>query len=70
MEIRIILIALALQNGFNWNKIVDDLKKKIYPEPEWIEEAKKTANEYITILDDDYPEKFKISVKPPIVISR
>ena len=70
MEVRIVLIALALQNGFNWDKIVDHLQKKIYPEPKWIEEAEKTVDEYITILDDDYPEKLKTSVKPPIVILR
>jgi len=62
-----ILLYFSIKYRGNWNKIYEALEKK---EQVSIDELNSldNINNYITILDNKYPEAFKNAFKPPFVI--
>lgn len=72
MEARTLLISLHVRYNGNWFSILKDIQNKvIYDE----EETKKLAQDFekkhkrvITIVDEDYPDKFKKTMFPPFVL--
>lgn len=70
MSAREILIGLHVKNNGDWNKVYDDLRNKNYPDNLETDEVMDLveSDRVITILDEDYPDKFKHIYKPPFVI--
>ena len=66
---REILLYLTLKYGNDWDKIYQAIRSR---EDIDYEDAEKVVdecpNEYITILDDEYPEILKHTYKPPFVL--
>lgn len=64
-----LLLALVVKNKGDWNKTYNDLTKKDFPDEEYVEKvAKEYQGQYITILDNEYPEQLKQGLKPPFVL--
>ena len=72
MKAREILLTLAIKNQGDWNKIYQDLQNKVCPTDEEEEQAQKLIQEkkinFLTILDENYPDNLKQSFKPPFVL--
>lgn len=66
---RKLLLFLAIKFEGNYEKIISAVraKEKLTSE-ELVEYEKIEAGDYITILDDDYPEKFKNIYRPPLIL--
>lgn len=62
------LVAVAAKNKGDWNKIINFIHTKEKPTDEEIEKFSPLADQAITILDEDYPETWKNSYMPPIVL--
>ena len=66
---REILLYLTLKYGNDWDKIYQAIRSR---EDIDYEDAEKVVNEcpneYITILDKEYPEILKHTYKPPFVL--
>ena len=67
-----ILKYLHFKYNENWNDIHNAIKSKEYVDLELIEEMKTKYNfdDYITIIDNDYPDILKKMNCPPFVIKR
>ena len=63
-----LLVAVAAKNKGDWNKIIKFIRNKEKPTGEEIEKFSPLADQAITILDEDYPETWKNSHMPPIVL--
>ena len=63
-----LLVAVAAKNKGDWNKIIKFIRAKEKPTGEEIEKFSPLADQAITILDEDYPETWKNSYMPPIVL--
>lgn len=63
-----ILVAVAAKNGGDWNKIIKFIRAKEKPTGEEITKFSPLADQAITILDENYPETWKNSYMPPIVL--
>ena len=63
-----LLVAVAAKNKGDWNKIIKFIRTKGKPTGEEIEKFSPLADQAITILDEDYPETWKNSYMPPIVL--
>lgn len=63
-----LLVAVAAKNKGDWNKIIKFIRAKEKPTGEEIEKFSPLADQTITILDEDYPETWKNSYMPPIVL--
>lgn len=63
-----LLVAVAAKNKGDWNKIIKFIRAKEKPTDEEIEKFSPLADQAITILDEDYPETWKNSYMPPIVL--
>lgn len=70
MNLRVIkaLAAVAVKNNGDWNKEYSDIKNKGMPTDEEIEKFSHLADQVVTILDKNYPESWKKSYRPPIVL--
>lgn len=63
-----LLVAVAAKNKGDWNKTIKFIRAKEKPTGEEIEKFSPLADQAITILDEDYPETWKNSYMPPIVL--
>lgn len=63
-----LLVAVAAKNKGDWNKIIKFIRANEKPTGEEIEKFSPLADQAITILDEDYPETWKNSYMPPIVL--
>lgn len=63
-----LLVAVAAKNKGDWNKIIKFIRAKEKPTGEEIEKFSPLADQAITILDEDYPETWRNSYMPPIVL--
>ena len=63
-----LLVAVAAKNKGDWNKIIKFIRAKEKPTGEEIKKFSPLADQAITILDEDYPETWKNSYMPPIVL--
>lgn len=63
-----LLVAVAAKNKGDWNKIIKFIRAKEKPTGEEIEKFSPLVDQAITILDEDYPETWKNSYMPPIVL--
>ena len=63
-----LLVAVAAKNKGDWNKIIKFIRTKEKPTGEEIEKFSPLADQAITILDEYYPETWKNSYMPPIVL--
>lgn len=63
-----LLVAVAAKNKGDWNKTIKFIRTKEKPTGEEIEKFSPLADQAITILDEDYPETWKNSYMPPIVL--
>ena len=63
-----LLVAVAAKNKGDWNKIIKFIRIREKPTGEEIEKFSPLADQAITILDEDYPETWKNSYMPPIVL--
>lgn len=63
-----LLVAVAAKNKGDWNKTIKFIRAKETPTGEEIEKFSPLADQAITILDEDYPETWKNSYMPPIVL--
>ena len=60
------LIAIAIKNNGNWDKIRNDITKRRWPTDEEIEAA--ASVQAITLVDPEYPIELKETYKPPFVL--
>ena len=69
MEIkaRILLIALALQFNFNWMKIFVAISTNKKPNKKYVRLANTVEKDYVTLLDENYPEGLKNITRPPFL---
>lgn len=65
---RHILLKLALVNEGNWDKIYDDIKTKRRFKDKELEEVARTNYNFLSIIDEKYPEKLKMVCRPPFVL--
>lgn len=63
-----LLVAVAAKNKGDWNKTIKFIRTREKPTGEEIEKFSPLANQAITILDENYPETWKNSYMPPIVL--
>lgn len=63
-----LLVAVAAKNKGDWNKTIKFIRTKEKPTGEEIEKFSPLADQAITILDEDYPETWRNSYMPPIVL--
>ena len=63
-----LLVAVAAKNKGDWNKTIKFIRAKEKPTGEEIEKFSPLADQAITVLDEDYPETWKNSYMPPIVL--
>ena len=63
-----LLVVVAAKNKGDWNKIIKFIRTREKPTGEEIEKFSPLADQAITILDEDYPETWKNSYMPPIVL--
>ena len=63
-----LLVAVAAKNKGDWTKIIKFIRTREKPTGEEIEKFSPLADQAITILDEDYPETWKNSYMPPIVL--
>ena len=63
-----LLVAVAAKNKGDWNKTIKFIRTREKPTGEEIEKFSPLADQAITILDEDYPETWKNSYMPPIVL--
>ena len=63
-----LLVVVAAKNKGDWNKIIKFIRTREKPTGEEIEKFSPLADQAITILDEDYPETWKKSYMPPIVL--
>ena len=63
-----LLVAVAAKNKGDWNKTIQFIRTREKPTGEEIEKFSPLADQAITILDEDYPETWKNSYMPPIVL--
>ena len=63
-----LLVAVAAKNKGDWNKTIKFIRAKEKPTGEEIEKFSPLADQAITILDETYPETWKNSYMPPIVL--
>ena len=63
-----LLVAVAAKNKGDWNKIIKFIRTREKPTGEEIEKFSPLADQAITILDEDYPETWKNSYMPPVVL--
>lgn len=69
MESKKILVYLSQKYQGNWNQIFDEISaKKEFDEEEVNSYLKNIKSNYITMLDDEYPESLKNAYKPPFVL--
>lgn len=69
MKARDILCYLAIRNNGDWDKIYKDVSNKTQVDDETIEETLATLKcNYITLVDDEYPQQLKQVYKPPFVL--
>lgn len=68
MKTRNILLALSIQNNFDWEKTFNAIKNKEEVKDETWEEFDSYQCGFITILDENYPKRFKKLYQPPFVI--
>lgn len=70
MNLRVIkaLAAVAVKNNGDWNKEYSDIKNKGMPTDEEIEKFSHLTDQVVTILDKNYPESWKKSYRPPLVL--
>ena len=60
--------AVAVKNNGDWNKEYLCIKNKEMPTDEEIEKFSHLADQVVTILDKNYPESWKKSYRPPLVL--
>lgn len=63
-----LLVAVAAKNKGDWNKTIKFIRAKEKPTGEEIEKFSPLADQAITVLDENYPETWKNSYMPPIVL--
>lgn len=70
MDLKVIksLAAVAVKNNGDWDKEYSDIKNKEMPTDEEIEKFSHLADQVVTILDKNYPESWKKSYRPPLVL--
>ena len=69
MESREILLYYAIKFKGDWGKIFDAIEtKKEIDEKDFEKVISKNKNNYITLLDPEYPESLKRSYRPPFVL--
>lgn len=69
MEPRKILLSLAVHTNNTFDKMLDMIKSKAtLPKDLMDEYCSRIKGDYVTIIDDDYPEAIKLLKNPPIVI--
>ena len=62
------LAAIAVKNNGDWNKEYLCIKNEEMPTDEEIEKFSHLADQVVTILDKSYPESWKKSYRPPLVL--
>lgn len=66
---RQILVYLTIKYSGDWNRIYEAIKEKeIVDETTVQEKLEQYTGNYVTIIDDNYPEKLKKIYKPPFVL--
>lgn len=63
-----LLAVVAVKNNGDWNKEYSYIKNKEVPTEEEIEKFSHLADQVVTILDKNYPELWKKSYRPPLVL--
>ena len=67
-QMRNILLVLAIKYNNDYEKIMQAIHARERLNEDDIEKLKKIKGETITIVDEDYPEFFKMQKNPPIVL--
>lgn len=69
MKGRDILAHLAIKYGNEWKRIYQAIQEKELIEKDELGESLSTLEgDFITIIDEDYPDAFKVIPMPPFVI--
>lgn len=68
LKAKTLLVAVAAKSKGDWNKTIKIIRDKIKPTIEEIAEFSPLADKAVTIIDEDYPETWKNSFMPPIVL--
>ena len=64
-----VLLYFSVKFKGNWDRILEALRHKEYIDPKELQQIKENMKcNYITYLDDDYPEQLKEITKPPFTL--
>ena len=68
MEGRALLHALSVMKNGDWNAIFEAVKSKENIDNRYVESVLNIGYEFTTLLDSEYPDNLKHTVRPPFVI--
>lgn len=68
LDSRTILLALALKDRSDWDKMFAHMRQRFPLSDEEIEAALSYSGNFIAIVDKEYPERLRQRPKPPFVI--
>lgn len=68
MKAKVLVLALHFQYNGNWEKIFNAIMKKSIPHKKYIAKAEKVKHNYISIVDENYPQLLKVFYRPPFII--
>lgn len=63
-----LLVAVAAKNEGDWGKTYEDIKNRVKPTDEEIKKFSPFAEQAVTVLDEDYPNTWKTTYQPSIVL--
>ena len=63
-----LLVAVAAKNEGDWGKTYEDIKNHVKPTDEKIKKFSSLAEQAVTVLDKDYPNAWKTTYRPSIVL--
>ena len=67
-DMRYYLLVMVSQHKGNWDLVIEDLKNKREITSEEVQKYKSEAGSFMSLIDQDYPERLKQSYKPPLVV--
>ena len=69
IKARQLLAALYVMHGHNWEEMYGAIRRKErHEDAEFLDAAAQINDEYISMVDDDYPQQFKGVAQPPFIV--
>ena len=67
-DMRYYLLVMVSQHNGNWDLVIQDIQNKREITSEEVQKFKSETGSFVSLIDQDYPERLKQSYKPPLVV--